>query len=124
MPAQFPTIVKQHGAMVAKGRLMGVQFDTLFTDDLYFRIGRHAVTQAMRIRDAFRSHGCEFLYDSPTNQQFPILTNEVLAELGKEFAYSPWEKVDENRTAVRFCTSWATKAEDVDTLIAALDRVL
>ncbi len=101
-----------------------MQFDTLFTDDLYLRIGRHAVAQAMRIRDAFRAHGCEFLYPSPTNQQFPILTNEVLAELGKEFAYSPWEKVDENRTAVRFCTSWATKAEDVDTLIAALDRVL
>ena len=120
----FRYFIKQRGGLLAKGRLLGVQFDTLFTDDLYFRIGRHAVTQAMRIRDAFRSHGCEFLYDSPTNQQFPILTNEVLAELGKEFAYSPWEKVDENRTAVRFCTSWATKAEDVDTLIAALDRVL
>ena len=120
----FRYFIKQRGGLLAKGRLLGVQFDTLFTDDLYLRIGRHAVTQAMRIRDAFRSHGCEFLYDSPTNQQFPILTNEVLAELGRDFAYSPWEKVDENRTAVRFCTSWATKAEDVDTLIAALDRVL
>ena len=120
----FRYLIKQRGGLLAKGRLLGVQFDTLFTDELYLRIGRHAVSQAMRIRDAFRAHGCEFLYDSPTNQQFPILTNEVLAELGKEFAYSPWEKVDENRTAVRFCTSWATKAEDVDTLIAALDRIL
>ena len=120
----FRYLIKQRGGLLAKGRLLGVQFETLFTDDLYLRIGHHAVAQAMRIRDAFRSHNCEFLYDSPTNQQFPILTNEVLAELGKDFAYSPWEKVDENRTAVRFCTSWATKAEDVDTLIAALDRIL
>ncbi len=120
----FRYLIKQRGGLLAKGRLLGVQFDTLFTDDLYCRMGRHAVGQAMRIRDAFRRHGVPFLNDSPTNQQFPILTDAQLEALGKEFAFCPWGSAGEGKTAVRFCTSWATRPEDVDTLIEVMDRVL
>lgn len=103
--------------MLAKGRLLGVQFLTLFTDNLYMQISEHANKMAMKIREAFSAKGCEFLVDSPTNQQFPILSNEMMQKLSKKYLYSPWQKVDENYTAVRFCTSWATKEENVDALI-------
>lgn len=112
--------IKQNGGMLAKGRLLGIQFLTLFEDGLYFELSHHAVAQAMRIRDAFRSEGFDFLVDSPTNQQFPILDNATLERLSKEFRFSLWQRLDVNRTAVRFCTSWATTKEAVDALIAAL----
>lgn len=112
--------IKQNGGMLAKGRLLGIQFLTLFEDGLYFELSHHAVAQAMRIRDAFRSKGFDFLVDSPTNQQFPILDNATLERLSKEFRFSLWQRLDVNRTAVRFCTSWATTKEAVDALIAAL----
>lgn len=109
--------IKQRGGMLAKGRLLGVQFLTLFTDNLYMQISEHANKMAMKIREAFSAKGCGFLVDSPTNQQFPILSNEMMQKLSKKYLYSPWQKVDENYTAVRFCTSWATKEENVDALI-------
>ena len=112
--------IKQNGGMLAKGRLLGIQFQTLFEDGLYFELSRHAVAQAMRIRDAFRAKGYSFLVDSPTNQQFPILHNDVLKSLFGKFKFSIWQKVDEEHTAVRFCTSWATTAEAVDALIASI----
>jgi threonine aldolase len=112
--------IKQNGGMLAKGRLLGIQFLTLFEDGLYFEVSHHAVSLAMKIRDAFRSKGFAFLVESPTNQQFPILDNETLERLSKDFRFSVWQKVDPEHTAVRFCTSWATKPEAVEALISAL----
>lgn len=103
--------------MLAKGRLLGIQFDTLFENNLYFNISNHAIDMAMKIKKAFSDKGYNFLYNSNTNQQFPILPNEVLSKLSEKYSFSFWEKVDENNSAVRFCTSWATKSEDVDELI-------
>lgn len=116
----FRYCIKQNGGMLAKGRLLGLQFLTLFEDGLYFELSEHAMTQALRIRDAFERKGFGFLVQSPSNQQFPILDNATLERLSSDFLFSIWKKVDENHTAVRFCTSWATKPEAVDALIAAL----
>lgn len=116
----FRYCVKQNGAMLAKGRLLGIQFMTLFEDGLYHELSQHAIRQAMRIKAAFESKGFGFLVESPSNQQFPILPNDVLKKLSEDFLCSIWHKVDESRTAVRFCTSWATKAEVVDLLIAKI----
>lgn len=116
----FRYFIKQNGGMLAKGRLLGIQFMTLFEDGLYFELSGHAVAQAMRIRDAFASKGYRFLVESPTNQQFPILPNSEMERLSADFKFSVWQKIDEGHTAVRFCTSWATKAEAVDALLAAI----
>ena len=118
----FRYMMKQKGAMLAKGRLLGLQFDALFTDGLYHRISRHAVRLAAEIRKALLEKGIELLYDSPTNQQFPILTKQQCKFLGKDFAYSPWCKVGD-KFAVRFCTSWATDEGDVDKLIEAIKEM-
>lgn len=112
--------IKQNGGMLAKGRLLGIQFLTLFEDGLYFELSRHAVRQAMRIREAFAAKGFGFLVDSPTNQQFPVLDNETMERLSGDFLFSLWKKLDDEHTAVRFCTSWATREEAVDALIAAI----
>lgn len=116
----FRYCIKQNGGMLAKGRLLGIQFLTLFEDGLYFQLSEHAVSQAMRIRDAFESKCFDFLVQSPSNQQFPILDNATLERLSSDFLFSFWQKVDDSHTAVRFCTSWATRPEAVDALIAAL----
>ena len=116
----FRYCIKQNGGMLAKGRLLGIQFLTLFEDGLYFQLSEHAVSQAMRIRDAFESNGFGFLVQSPSNQQFPILDNATMERLSSDFLFSFWQKVDDTHTAVRFCTSWATRPEAVDALIAAL----
>lgn len=118
----FRYMEKQKGAMLAKGRLLGLQFDALFSDNLYFDISRHAVKLAMKIRNAFTEKGIKLLYDSPTNQQFPVLSQEQLDILSADFAFSPWCKVGSD-FAVRFCTSWATDEKDVDLLIKAIDRL-
>ncbi len=118
-PAHFFTIVKQHGALMAKGRLLGIQFDTLMTDDLYFKIARHAVEQAMRLRDAFVSKGYKMYSNSPTNQQFVLLDSETIARLEKDFVFEQWFPVGDMMNC-RFVTSWATLPADVDALIAAL----
>ena len=116
----FRYCIKQNGGMLAKGRLLGIQFLTLFEDGLYFQLSEHAVSQAMRIRDAFESKGFGSLVQSPSNQQFPILDNATMERLSSDFLFSFWQKVDDTHTAVRFCTSWATRPEAVDALIAAL----
>jgi len=116
----FRYYIKQNGGMLAKGRLLGIQFLTLFEDGLYFQLSEHAVSQAMRIRDAFRSKGYQFFVDSPSNQQFPILDNAAMDRLSSDFLFSVWQKVDDNHTAVRFCTSWATRPEAVDALISSI----
>ena len=112
--------IKQNGGMLAKGRLLGIQFETLLQDDLYWRAARHALRQAARLREAFAQRGYPFLADSPTNQQFPILPNDLIARLRRNFSFEDWQKMDPEHTAVRFVTSWATSDEAVDALIAAL----
>lgn len=113
----FRYSIKRHGGMLAKGRLLGIQFAQLFTDNLYMQIAQHAIDQAMRIKSALQAKGIKFLIDSPTNQQFPILSNAQYEELSKKYLFSFWQRVDEEHTAVRICTSWATKSENVDCLI-------
>ena len=118
-PAHFFTIVKQHGALLAKGRLLGIQFDTLMQDDLYFKIARHAVEQAIRLRDAFIARGYEMYSNSPTNQQFVLLSKDTIERLEKNFVFEQWFPVGDKMNC-RFVTSWATRPEDVDALIQAL----
>ncbi|MBQ4640439.1 MAG: aminotransferase class V-fold PLP-dependent enzyme [Clostridia bacterium] len=120
MPKHFLPIVKQNGALLAKGRLMGVQFDTLFTDNLYFDISRHAIEMAEELKKVFAEKGYRFFIDSPTNQQFIVLENEKMQALGQFVDFSFWEKLDDNHTVVRFATSWATRKEDIDKLAALL----
>lgn len=116
----FFTMVKQHGALLAKGRFLGIQFDTLFTDGLYYEISAHAVKMAQKLKKALLEKGYELYIDSPSNQQFVILENQKKEELLKKVHFEFWEKLDENRTVMRFATSWATTEEDVDQLIALL----
>ena len=116
----FRYSIKQRGGMLAKGRLLGIQFLTLLEDGLYFEIANHANQLAMKIRRACEEKGYPFFMDSYTNQQFPIIPNEKLKELEKAFSYSFWEAVDAEHSAVRFCTSWATKEEDVVALLRKL----
>ena len=123
MKKDFRYIMKQKGAMLAKGRLLGVQFDAMFDNDLYFEMGRHATGLALKIRDAFAAAGYPFLIESPTNQHFVILPDADLAILERDFAIEYMERVDADHSGVRFCTSWATKAEDVDTLIEAIKKL-
>lgn len=116
----FFTIMKQGGAVLAKGRLLGLQFDTLFTDNLYFEISRHAINMAMKLKTALKAKGYRFYSESPSNQQFVILENNQLAQLEQHVQVSHWCKVDEKHTAVRFCTSWATTEENIDRVIGLL----
>lgn len=119
-PKHFMTIVKQHGALLAKGRLLSVQFDALFTDNLYFDISRHAIDMAELLKQGLLQKEYCFYMDSPTNQQFIIMENTQMEALKKEVAFSFWEKYDETHTVVRFATSWATKEEDVRALLDLL----
>ena len=114
--------IKQHGGLLAKGRLLGVQFCAILEDGLYFELARHADRLAMELRRAFETRGYEMLFDSYTNQQYPILPDGLLAQLEEEFALTVWSKVDGGHTAVRVCTSWATEPQAVQALIRALDR--
>ena len=114
----FRYFIKQRGGMLAKGRLLGIQYECLMENGLYYELGRRAVELALRIRAAFEQKGFPLRYDSRTNQQFPILPDELLPRLGEKYAFSFWERVDDTHSAVRFCTSWHTSEEQVDTLIA------
>ena len=119
----FRYIIKQHGGMLAKGRLLGVQFDTLFTDDLYYKISAHADAMADRLRDTLAEIGAPLLVPGTTNQVFAILPDTLLEELAKTVTFSEQERVSDTHRAVRFCTSWATKAENVDTLCRKLKEL-
>lgn len=116
----FRYMIKQNGGMLAKGRLLGIQFDVLFTDDLYFKLAKHADDLAMRLKRAFVEKGYELRYDSYTNQQFPILPDAHIEILKEKYSFAIWEKMNATHSAVRFCTSWATKEESVDELIKDL----
>lgn len=115
-PKHFMTVVKQHGALLAKGRLLGIQFDTLFTDDLYFEISRHAIEMAEKLKDVLKEKGYPFYLESPTNQQFIVLEDSQLKRFDGKVAYSFWEKVDETHTVIRLATSWSTREEDLEAL--------
>ena len=119
----FRYSIKQHGGMLAKGRLLGLQFATLFTGNLYFDIAQHAINEAMRIKAALQAKGIGFLIDSPTNQQFPIFTDTQIATLSEHFMLSLWQRIDEEHTAMRICTSWGTKRESTDALIRAIENL-
>lgn len=115
-------IIKQEGALLAKGRLLGIQFDTLFTDNLYMKVSKHAIDMANKLKKGLKDRGYRFYYESPTNQQFIVLKDEEIPEFSKKVAYSFWEKVNENETAIRLVTCWATKEEDIDEFLESLDE--
>ena len=115
-PKYFFTNIKRHGALLAKGRMLGIQFDTLFTDNLYFKISRHAIAMATRIRSIFQKHGIAIAYDSPTNQQFVVLSPSLYDALSKKVAFEIWERKSDTEIICRFVTSWATKEEELDEL--------
>ena len=119
----FRYCIKQRGAMLAKGRLLGLQFDALFTDNLYFEICSNALQSAFAIRKAFQDKGISMFGTSQTNQQFPILKNTQLPVFDGKFVYEVWAKPDSEHTIVRFCTSWATKQCDVEDLITAIQTL-
>ena len=134
----FRYLIKRHGGMLAKGRLLGIQFETLLGksssgeilskeslpgNGIYFEISRHAVQMAMLIQNAFKSKGFSFLCESPTNQQFPILTSEQIKAFSQKYAFELWAKIDGNNAAVRFCTSWATREEDVLSLVKDIESL-
>ena len=116
-PAHFMTMVKQQGALLAKGRLLGIQFDVLFTDGLYFSISKNAIATANRLKAGFAAKGYRFFMDSPTNQIFLVLENAQLAALEGKAKFGFWEKFDDTHTVVRIATSWATHMDEVEALI-------
>ena len=118
--SNFFSTIKLHGALMAKGRLLGIQFDTLFTDGLYFKISRHAIDMAMKLKKGFAKKGYEFYMDTVTNQQFIILNDAQFEALSKVAVFEIWEKLADGRTVVRFCTSWATKETDIDELLSMI----
>lgn len=120
LPEYFVAHMKQQGALLAKGRLLGLQFDTLFTDQLYFKISEHAIAMAMLLKQGLAEKQYRFYLDSPTNQQFIILENKQMEELKKSVAFSFWEAYDDSHTVIRFATSWATEEADVRALVALL----
>ena len=119
-PKYFFTIVKRHGALLAKGRMLGIQFDTLFTDDLYFKVSQHAIDMATRIRSIFAHHNIKIAYDSPTNQQFVILSPTLYEALSQKVAFEIWERKSNEEIVCRFVTCWSTQEEE----LGELDKIL
>ena len=118
-PAHFMTSIKKRGALLAKGRLLGIQFDTLFTDDLYFKISRHAIDMALKVKEIIKEKGWKVYMDSPTNQQLIIMTDDEMEELGKSVVFDRWGVYDDTHTIVRLATSWSTSEEDIKILANA-----
>lgn len=123
-PKYIFTIIKRHGALLAKGRVLGLQFDTLFTDDLFFRVSRHAIDMAQALRRVFAKHGLSLGIDSPTNQQFVILSKEQKQRLAEEIAFEIWEPLPNDHLLCRFVTCWATTEADIVALDEALAHIL
>lgn len=124
LKADFRYLIKQHGGMLAKGWLLGVQFEELLKDDLYFDLARHADRLADELRGALRAKGFPFLVETPTNQVFPILPDGCLEALGKEYTFTYYARADAKHSAVRFCTSWATRREDMAALITSIEKLV
>ena len=121
---EFRYSIKQHGGMLAKGRLLGIQFDCLFTDDLFFKAAAHANQMAMKLKKGLADCGITFMADSVTNQQFPIFTEEQTEVLKREFLFEHNGKTEDNKNVIRFCTSWATKEENVEHLLKTVKAML
>ena len=116
-------MIKQKGGMLAKGRLLGIQFEELMRDGLYMQLSQHAVDLAMKIRKAVLAKGYRLSAESPTNQQFFVLPNEALRKLEEKYAFSPMGVPGETESEIRICTSWATREEDVEALIADINAL-
>lgn len=116
--------IKQHGGMLAKGRLLGIQFETLFENNLYFEIAKHAMNMAEKIRNKFVELGVEFTVDSPSNQIFVVLPTQMIEKLSVKYVFEPMGKKDEGHSIIRICTSWATKEENVDALLDDLEKAM
>ncbi len=114
---EFRYLIKQRGALLAKGRILGIQFNELFRNNLYFDLARHANLMAEHMTKSLKSAGCTFLVDSPTNQLFPIMKNSVIEKLSEKFIFYTWKKIDEDRSAIRLITSWATTEEAVNSFL-------
>ena len=123
MAPDFRYCIKEKGGLLAKGRLLGIQFEVLFESGLYFTVAKAAVERAMRIREAFKAKGFGFLTDSRTNMQFPILPEDVIEKLRSQFSFEVWALVEKDLHVTRFCTSWATTDEAVDALVAAIGQL-
>lgn len=122
MPKHFMTRAKQRGALLAKGKLLGLQFDTLFTNDLYWNLGKNAIQKKNRLVEILKTAEIPFFYESPTNQQFVILENSFMEKLKTDVAFSFWEPFDDTHTVVRFATSWCTTDEDLNQLEEVFNR--
>lgn len=120
LKTDFRFSIKQRGAMLAKGRLLGIQFLELFKNDCYERLAAHANEMAQKLQNGCMQMGMKLLAPSSTNQLFPIVSNETKAELAKHCLFEDWKIMDEDHTAIRFVTSWATRREDVDALLQLL----
>ena len=116
----FFSIQKQHGAVIAKGALIGLQFEALFSDNLYFKLSRHAIDMAMRLKELFQEKGYQFYIDSPTNQQFLVLSNEEVTRLEQRVGFTHFGQTDHHHTICRFVTSWSTTEEDIEQLRQAI----
>jgi len=119
----FRTHMKQRGALLAKGRILGIQFSELFKDDLFFELAKHANSMASKLSDGIRSLGYSFIADSPTNQIFPIFPELVIKQLQQKYAFYVWAKVDETSSSIRLVTSWATKEDKINEFITELKKL-
>ena len=123
MPS-FRRCMKQQGAMMAKGRLLGVQYCTVLEDDLYMTLARQAITAARQLSEGLKAMDVPVLIDSPSNQLFPVFTNDVIEKLGKEVSFEYWSEVSDLHSCIRFVTAWHTTAQEVDALLALIKKLL
>lgn len=119
----FRYLLKQHGSMLAKARIIGVSFISLLQNNLYYSLASNANNKAQQLKHFFASRGIRFFVDTPTNQIFPVLGNNLIKRLRQKYIFSDWEPIDSNNTAVRFVCSWATKQSDIDAFMAYFDEV-
>lgn len=120
----FRYIIKQNGGMLAKGRMLGIQFLTMFKDNLYYQMGEHGIFMANKLRKGLEELGISFLIDSPTNQLFPILSDKVIEALRADYGFAYQKRIDETHSAIRFCTSWVTQEEDIDAVLLTIKMLV
>lgn len=120
---EFPYHIKQRGGLMAKGWLLGVQYEALFTDDLYLKLAKHAADLAVKVHDGLKSAGFDFYFDHMTNQQLPVLTQAQFDALSREYSFDLFAALPDGRIAARICTSWATKQEDIEKLLSDLKKL-
>lgn len=119
----FRFLIKQHGSMLAKSRIIGIEFITLFENNLYFELAKNANNMAQQLNEFFKSKGVQMFVESPTNQIFPILSNSLIDKLRSKYSFETWSKFDEDHSVVRFVCSWATKQENIDAFKADYEEL-